>query len=212
MPKFEEFKVGDVWIGKEGAEYEILELNPATREALVKIGANGYWCTTVQRLVEWGYRLSNLGLTHKKLDTSKPVRVVNELESTYTVVGKATNGDVILEDKQGYLRHVAENLLENVSDESIVVDATIRIQDISIQTYCTRKGGGWAPIIENGIRIDHLPTGVSVRCDEWRSAHANRALAMKRLHFILDALMQTSADLWDETAIDSLRAQTKETC
>ena len=212
MPNFEEFKVGDVWIGKEGAEYEILELNPATREALVKIGTRGYWCTTEHRLVEWGYRLSNLGLTHKKLDTSKPVRVVNELESTYTVVGKATNGDVILEDKQGYLRHVAENLLENVSDESIVVDATIRIQDISIQTYCTRKGGGWAPIIENGIRIDHLPTGVSVRCDEWRSAHANRALAMKRLHFILDALMQTSADLWDETAIDSLRAQTKETC
>ena len=64
----------------------------------------------------------------------------------------------------------------------------IRVQDILIQTYCTRKGGGWAPVLENGVEIKHLPTGISVRCDAERYAHANRASAMKRLRFLIAAL------------------------
>ena len=67
-------------------------------------------------------------------------------------------------------------------------DVELRMQDILIQTYCTRKGGGWAPILENGVEIKHLPTGISVRCDTERSAHANRASAMKRLLFLIAAL------------------------
>ena len=63
-------------------------------------------------------------------------------------------------------------------------------QDIRIQTYCTRKGGGWAPILENGVKIEHLPTGIAVSCDEERSAHANRATAMKRLCFLIGALSE----------------------
>lgn len=77
-------------------------------------------------------------------------------------------------------------------------DVEIRPQDILIQTYCTKNGGSWAPIMENGTRIEHLPTGISVSCDKGRSAHANRALAMKRLRFILAALSQAGTDLWDE--------------
>ena len=64
----------------------------------------------------------------------------------------------------------------------------IRVQDILIQTYYTRKGGGWAPVLENGVEIKHLPTGISVRCDAERYAHANRASAMKRLRFLIAAL------------------------
>lgn len=67
-------------------------------------------------------------------------------------------------------------------------DVEIRMQDILIQTYCTKKGGAWAPILENGVEIKHLPTGISVRCDTERSAHANRASAMKRLHFLIAIL------------------------
>ena len=67
-------------------------------------------------------------------------------------------------------------------------DVEIRMQDILIQTYCTKKGGAWAPILENGIEIKHLPTGISVRCDTERSAHANKASAMKRLHFLIAIL------------------------
>lgn len=63
-------------------------------------------------------------------------------------------------------------------------------QDMRIQTYCTRKGGGWAPILENGVKIEHLPTGIAVSCDEERSAHANRATAMKRLCFLIGALSE----------------------
>ena len=130
MPKFEEFKVGDVWIGKEGAEYEILELNPATREALVKIGANGYWCTTEHRLVEWGYRLSNLGLTHKKLDTSKPVRVIGGLGYSYMVVGQAKNGNLILEAEGGCIQVYPAERLENIPDEKRKVTMELELLDV----------------------------------------------------------------------------------
>ena len=137
MPNFEEFKVGDVWIGKEGAEYEILELNPTTREVHVKIGANGYWCTTVQRPVEWGYRLSNLGLTHKKLDTSKPVRVIGGLGYSYIVVGQAKNGNLILEADDGCVQVYPAERLENVPDKKRKKTADLVLLDVGGQLHIT---------------------------------------------------------------------------
>ncbi len=80
-------------------------------------------------------------------------------------------------------------------------------QDIVIKTYCARHGGQWVPIVENGVKIEHLPTGITVTCDKERSAHANRALAMKRLRFILASLPQADADLWDESTILALLMQ-----
>ena len=130
MPKFEDFKVGDVWIGKEGAEYEILELNPTTREVHVKIGTRGYWCTTEHRLVEWGYRLSNLGLTHKKLDTSKPVRVIGGLGYSYMVVGQAKNGNLILEAEGGCIQVYPAERLENIPDEKRKVTMELELLDV----------------------------------------------------------------------------------
>ena len=137
MPNFEEFKVGDVWIGKEGAEYEILELNPGTREALVKIGTRGYWCTTEHRLVEWGYRLSNLGLTHKKLDTSKPVRVIGGLGYSYMVVGQAKNGNLILEAEGGCIQVYPAERLENIPDEKRKKTADLVLLDVGGQLHIT---------------------------------------------------------------------------
>ena len=125
MPKYNDFKVGDVWIGKEGAEYEILEVNPGTREALVKIGTRGYWCTTEHRLVEWGYRLSNLGLTHKKLDTSKPVRRIDGGNECYTVVGKTTRGDLIVEAGNGCIQVYPAERLENAEKRKKTVDLVL---------------------------------------------------------------------------------------
>ena len=126
MPKFEDFKVGDVWIGKEGAEYEILDLNPANKEVLVKIGPRGHWwCTTQYRSVEWGYRLSNLGLTHKKLDTSKPVRRIDGGNECYTIVGKTTRGALIVEAGNGCVHVFHEDRLENAEKRKKTVDLVL---------------------------------------------------------------------------------------
>ena len=124
MPKFEDFKVGDVWIGKEGAEYEILDLNPANKEVLVKIGPRGY-------------RLSNLGLTHKKLDTSKPVRVIGGLGYSYIVVGQAKNGNLILEADDGCVQVYPAERLENVPDKKRKKTADLVLLDVGGQLHIT---------------------------------------------------------------------------
>lgn len=43
------------------------------------------------------------------------------------------------------------------------------------------KGGQHQNTTESGVRITHLPTGVSVEARDDRSQHRNRALALKRL-------------------------------
>ncbi len=69
----------------------------------------------------------------------------------------------------------------------------IGVNDLEITSYYRRIGGQWAPITDNGITIKHLPTGISVSCDEMRSAHANRAEAMRRLYQILATIAPSKA-------------------
>lgn len=55
-------------------------------------------------------------------------------------------------------------------------------EDIRIETFCTRMGeGGFAPLMDNGVRITHLPTGTVSECSTERSQHANRHAAMETL-------------------------------
>ena len=82
--------------------------------------------------------------------------------------------------------NVAGQPLHSASNPGSQVEIDPR--DIAITTYRSRKGGQWAHIADNGVTIKHLPTGIAVSCDEIRSAHANRALAMKRLLQILASL------------------------
>ena len=134
MPKFEDFKVGDVWIGKNGIEYEILDLNPARKEVLVKIGQKAHWWGITQyRSIEWG--LGSLGLTHKKLDTSKPVRLIDDGNECYTVVGKTARGDLIVEAANGCIHVFHEDRLENAEKRKKTVDLVLL--DISGQLHIT---------------------------------------------------------------------------
>ena len=77
------------------------------------------------------------------------------------------------------------------SESALLGDAALDLLETVSQTentYCSRKGGQWGNVADNGIQIKHLPTGIAVSCDESRFAHANRALAMKRLRQILASL------------------------
>jgi len=78
-------------------------------------------------------------------------------------------------------RHTSFALVD-VLPEVEEVEVTMRDDELRIETYRAGGAGGQnVNKVETAVRITHLPTGITVQCQNERSQHANKLTALRLL-------------------------------
>jgi len=99
-------------------------------------------------------------------------------------------------------RHTSFASVDVVPDVEEVGEVEVRPEDLRIDTFRSSGAGGQhVNKTESAVRITHLPTGIVVTCQNERSQHANRDVAMRILRSKLAKLQEEAR----QRELDALR-------